>query len=214
MCVCVCVCVCVHYSVGKVSYLQWSALAWGDLELSYAYVNVFPPVNSVSWWQEAFDWDSVYCSRRIFIARKMTELQKERTWFIHFWRKTRLLISGEIAKKKSDKVRCSSSSVIFLTMKNRREHWTLLHSNAACHQLTLLTGGKKFTYAYEGPRSPYASALHWNSAGFRKQNKVGNFSNRVVYYMSPLPTPILRVTSCILSPYAVSRIVSDIPSFI
>ena len=30
---------------------QWSALAWDDLAPSYPYVNFFPPVNSVSWWQ-------------------------------------------------------------------------------------------------------------------------------------------------------------------
>ena len=28
--------------------------------------------------------------------------------------------------------------------------------------MTLLTKGKKFTYAYEGSSSPHASALHWN----------------------------------------------------
>ena len=38
-------------------------------------------------------------------------------------------------------------------MKIRREHLTLLHSNAACQQLALLTGGEKFTHAYEGSRS-------------------------------------------------------------
>ena len=40
----------------------------------------FLPVNSVSWWQSAFEWDIVYCSRRIFIVRKLTE-RLERTWF-------------------------------------------------------------------------------------------------------------------------------------
>jgi hypothetical protein len=44
--------------------------------------------------------------------------------------------------------RCSNRSVIFLAMKNRREHYTLPHSNAACQQLTLSTGGKKFTHAH------------------------------------------------------------------
>ena len=29
-----------------------------------------------------------------------------------------------------------------------REHYTLPHSNAACQQLTLSTGGKKFTHAH------------------------------------------------------------------
>ena len=33
----------------------------------------FPAVNCVSWWQAAFEWDSVLCSSRIFIGRKMTE---------------------------------------------------------------------------------------------------------------------------------------------
>ena len=35
-----------------------------------------------------------------------------------------------------------------------------IHLNAACHHMTLLAGEKKFAYAYEGSRSPYASALH------------------------------------------------------
>ena len=65
--------------------------------------------------------------------------------------------------------------VIFLTMKIRREH-----SNAACHQLRLLTGGKKITYAYEGSGSPNANALHWNPPRFSKKN-VYYFSNGVVY---------------------------------
>ena len=67
-------------------------------------------------------------------------------------------------------LRCSSRSVIFLTMKILREHRTLPHSFAACHQLT-------FRYAYEGSRSPHASALHWNPPGFCKK-KVKYFSNR------------------------------------
>ena len=35
---------------------------------------------------------------------------------------------------------------------------------------------EKFTHAYEGSRSPHASALYWNPPGFRK--KIGYFSNR------------------------------------
>ena len=54
----------------------------------------------------------------------------------------------------------TESSVIFLTMRIRREHQTLPHSNAVCYQLTLLIGGKKFTYAYEDSRSPHANVLH------------------------------------------------------
>ena len=38
---------------------QLSALARGDREPSYAYVSFYPPDNSVSWWQAAFEWGSV-----------------------------------------------------------------------------------------------------------------------------------------------------------
>ena len=38
---------------------QWSVLAWGDLEPSYRSVNFFLPVNSIIWWQAAFEWGSV-----------------------------------------------------------------------------------------------------------------------------------------------------------
>ena len=37
---------------------------------------------------------------------------------------------------------------VMAAMKNRREHYTLPHSNVVCQQLTLSTGGKKFTHAH------------------------------------------------------------------
>ena len=40
---------------------------------------------------------------------------------------------------------------------------------------------EKFTHAYEGSWSPHASMLHRNPPGFCKENKVGYFSNRVLY---------------------------------
>ena len=42
---------------------------------------------------------------------------------------------------------------------------------------------EKFTYAYEGTRSPHASTLHWNPLGFckKKKIKVKHFSNRLVH---------------------------------
>ena len=47
----------------------------------------------------------------------------------------------------------------------------MLYISTACHQLTLLTGGKnKFKYAYEGSTSPHSSTLHWNPLGFRKRS--------------------------------------------
>ena len=70
-----------YYSVRKVSELflqkpggfQWGARPWGDLEPLYACLNFSPPVNSISWWQAAFEWGSVQCSCRIFIVRKMKD---------------------------------------------------------------------------------------------------------------------------------------------
>ena len=38
----------------------------------------FPFVNSISWWQTAFEWGSVSCSRRIFIVREMMEWLEQR----------------------------------------------------------------------------------------------------------------------------------------
>ena len=63
---------------------------------------------------------------------------------------TLLAISSDIRRVRSlvfcqeslNHVHCCSCSVIFLTMKVWREHYTLPHSNAACHQLMLSTGGK------------------------------------------------------------------------
>ena len=46
-------------------------LAWGDLEHPNACVNFFPPVNSVSWWQAAFEW-VVFSVLLTFHWRKMT----------------------------------------------------------------------------------------------------------------------------------------------
>ena len=69
--------------------------------------------------------------------------------------------------------------IIFLTMNIQREHWTLPHSNAACHQLMLLTGGKN-------------SCMHMRVQGHLMQvhlieipqvsqkKKVRYFTNRVV----------------------------------
>ena len=54
----------------KLGGLQWNTLTLGDLEPSYACVNFFPTFNSVSWWQAAFEWGSVQCSRRIFDVRE------------------------------------------------------------------------------------------------------------------------------------------------
>ena len=54
-------------------------------------------------------------------------------------------------------------------------------SNAACHQLTLLTGRMKFTDAYEGSRLPHASMLHWNPPGFHKKKSLDTFLTDLVF---------------------------------
>ena len=49
----------ISFLLRKPGGLQWIALAWGDLEPSYACVNFFPPISSVSWWQAGSWWGSV-----------------------------------------------------------------------------------------------------------------------------------------------------------
>ena len=66
-------------------------------------------------------------------------------------------------------------------MKIWQEHLTLTHTNAACHQLMLLTGGKKFTHACEGSNLPHASTFNWNTPCFHKK-KMSYFSNRPCMY--------------------------------
>ena len=91
-----------YYSVGKYpsfffflrkpSGFQWSALTWCDLEPSYVHVNFLPSVNNVSWWYQE--------------SKESDKPQDSRF----------------SPKKSLNQVRCSSRSVIFLTMKIRREH--------------------------------------------------------------------------------------------
>ena len=47
-----------HFLLQNPGGFQWSELAWGNLEPSYACMNFFPPINSISWWQAAFEWGS------------------------------------------------------------------------------------------------------------------------------------------------------------
>ena len=97
---------------------HWSAR--GDLEPSYACMNFFPPVNSVNWWQTAFEWRrvqslvgfSLYTTSTDHsttgmssVAYVMQELWSTGNWHLHhdnasahsshliqtFWQKTRLL---------------------------------------------------------------------------------------------------------------------------
>ena len=74
------------------------------------------------------------------------------------------------AKKRSD---------TFLTMKFRRGLWTLPHSNAACHQLTLLTGGKKDHVSVWRFKVASCKRASLKSTRVSQNNKVGYFSNRV-----------------------------------
>ena len=101
------------------------------------------------------------CGQQAIDASYTTMLQHiPCTWFILFWQKARLLWLIRLltlliwVPATSD---CSLNSRgrksdTFLTMKFRPEHYTLPPSSVACHQLTLLTGRKKFMNAYKGSR--------------------------------------------------------------
>ena len=117
----------------KSGVFQWGTLAWGNLELSYACVNFFLPVNSISWWQAAFEWGGVWCSRQIFIVRKMNDLSSRSYLFTQDMLDStnsdpdfmNTIITGD----KSLVYGFEPETVIFHRIKIRRAHWTLPHSN-------------------------------------------------------------------------------------
>ena len=73
--------------------------------------------------------------------------------------------------------RCFSRSAIFLAMKNQQKHYTLPHSNAACQQLTLSTGGKNFMCTNVQDQLVQMHMIQTHQV-FAKTNKVRYFSNR------------------------------------
>ena len=149
-------------------------------------MNFFPPVNSVSWWQAAFqfstlvefskwrnDWSSALGSD---VLSKKLDSSGLPGSLISWYQK--------ILPKSLNQVRCSSRSVIFLQWKadeNTKHHviQMLLAINWRYWQ-----AGKKFTHAYKGSRSPHVMALHWNPPGVCKKKKINvlYFSKRVVTY--------------------------------
>ena len=114
-----------------------------------------------------------FSSRRIFIVRKMTGSGS------YPYTQDSSLVIMVFMKSGSLFLECSMSwvygydpePIIFLTMEIR-EHYTLPHSNAACHQQMLLTSGRKFTHVFEGSRSSHIIALHWNPPGLCKKKKI------------------------------------------
>ena len=148
------------------------------------------PVNSVSWWQEAFEWGTVYCSR-IFIVRKITEQQCSCTFLAldsDFLTKNQtpvvchvptLLISGDIAKKVW--IKCDSPVVPLISLQWKSNEALNTNSLKCCFPSTNADRQEKIHVCIEGSRLPHASLLHWNPPGFRKKkkNKAGYFSSRV-----------------------------------
>ena len=64
--------------------------------------------------------------------------------------------------------------------------WSLAYPTRAVNTISLkccllstgTTDRQETIHRYEGSRSPHASTLYWNSAGFREVNKVGYFFNK------------------------------------
>ena len=130
----------IYYSVRKVSDLfylffskkpgefQWSKLAWGDLEASNVYM-IFSRLSIASvdhkqnFCKILFSSLVRYSSYRYWRmtgAAHLTFLVKNQTPVVH-----QAPYSPDIRRyrqKSLNQVRCSSRSVIFLTMKIRREH--------------------------------------------------------------------------------------------
>ena len=105
------------------------------------------------------------------------------TWFRLFWRKTRLLWYSrffwygslqllDVPQTQGRRLRYFSNNENLMRALNTTSFKCCLPSTEP------MTGGKKFTYAYDGSRSPHASNRHWNPPGFRKKYKFRYFSNR------------------------------------
>ena len=140
----------------------------------------FPPVNSISWNQTAFEWGSVYCSRRIFIVRKKTEIFG--FWVVpvhsrhaglwprlhehndHWWRVLGVLIraGNQIAPSFTLQWKSEKSTKYYLTQMLLAIKWRYWHRG-------------KSTHTYEVSRSPHAITLHWIPSGFRKKIRSDTF---------------------------------------
>ena len=147
---------------------QWIALAWGDIEFSYACVHFFPPVNCFSWWKAAFEWGNVQYSRPIFIVRKMT------IWFPGRTRTHRTCWTPQLHKHHNPwwrvlgvRVRPGTRNFPYNENPTRALNSTSL--KYCLPSTDAIDMREKFTHAYEGSRSPHASTLYWNPPGFRKR---------------------------------------------
>ena len=136
----------------------------------------FPSVNSISWWQAAFEW-VVFSANVRFSLRKMMEqfgfrvipihpgiagLHKQWLWLQehhnHWWQ---VLGYGYDQETKS-----------FCHFPYKENLTRALNTTSLKYWLPstdAIDRREKFTYAYEGWRSPHISALHWNSPGVRKE---------------------------------------------
>ena len=121
----------------------------------------------------------------------MTEWLEQHTWFrLLFDDISWYQMNKEPGKQQEsvfcqrslNQVWCSSCSVIFFTVKIHKSTKNYLTQMLLAINWRYWQVGKKFTYVYEGSRSPYASIFHWNPPGScKKKNKIGYFSNRIVY---------------------------------
>ena len=78
---------------------QWSALAWNDLEPSCAYVNLFLPINSISWWQHLMLSSEFHCKENDGMTGAVHWIQTffgKKTRLLWCARLLTLLISGDI----------------------------------------------------------------------------------------------------------------------
>ena len=106
---------------------------------------------------------------------------------LDFWRETRLLWFPRLPATSDSPVMPffpRPKIGYFSNNESPTKALNTIHSNAACHQLTLLTGGKQFTHAYECSRSPHASVFHWNPLAFQKKIRSYTFLTDLVLQTS------------------------------
>ena len=152
------------------NFFFWESLVdFNEARLHEATLNLhmhawifFLTVNSISWWQAAFEWSS-QCSR-IFIVRKITDSGScPRDYGVH---EVGVTVCG-VQHVLGVQVRPGTRHFPFNENPTRALNTTSL--KCCLPSADAIDRREKITRAYKGLRSPHTTALHWNPPGFCKK---------------------------------------------
>ena len=162
----------------------------------------FPPINIVSWWHETFQWRSAWCSRWVFIVRKMTTTGAAhliQTFF--FWWKSRLLWFARLLTLPQTSS-CYPNSRCHWKESDFRQESTLWKSDQSTkHNLTQMLLAINWHYWQAGKNSHKRMKVQGRLMQVRfieihqvsaKTNKVWHFSNSELYNRSVISILLLH----------------------